>query len=60
MEDGRPAWAHAPSGSCEAGHKYTECHVLKILSDEEVPAKRKAEGKAASNAEPEDNRKNNK
>jgi hypothetical protein len=36
MEDGRPAWLYAPSGSCQKGREYSDCHVFRILTDEEL------------------------
>jgi len=36
MENGRPAWLYAPSGACQTGRVYSDCHVFKILSDEEM------------------------
>ena len=41
VEEGRPAWLYAPSASCEENHKYSKCHVFRILSDESVIEKRK-------------------
>jgi len=39
--DGRPAWLYAPSGACEKGRKYSDCHVFGILTDEEVMEQRR-------------------
>ncbi len=36
MENGRPAWLYAPSGACEKGRGYSDCHVFRIMTDEEV------------------------
>jgi len=36
IEDGRPAWLYAPSGACEKGRAYSDCHVFRIMTDEEV------------------------
>ncbi len=36
MENGRPAWLYGPSGACQKGRPYSDCHVFKIMSDEEV------------------------
>ena len=42
MIGGEPAWLYAPIGSRITGHKYTQSHVYRILSEEEAMARRKA------------------
>jgi hypothetical protein len=40
MEDGRPAWLYGPTGVARKGREYTDCHVFKLMTDEEVLEKR--------------------
>jgi len=41
IQDGKPAWLYAPSGANFTGREFTDCHVFKIMSDEEMKQARK-------------------
>jgi hypothetical protein len=43
VEDGRPAWLYGPCGVARKGRDYTDFHVFRLLTDEEVKAKRAKE-----------------
>ena len=41
MIDGEPAWLYAPLWEKVTGHKFTQSHSFRILSDKEVLERRK-------------------